>query len=73
MTRPGATAAPSPEVHRGRVWTWIGLVAMTVGVAVAAALDPDANPIIPGIFASGAALEAMLGAYWWRAYGRRDG
>jgi hypothetical protein len=70
MTRPTGRAAPSPEVRQGRVWTWVGLVAVTVGVAVAAALDPHADPVVPGLFASVAALQLMLGGYWWRSYGR---
>jgi hypothetical protein len=53
------------------VGTWLALVAITVGVAVGAALDPDADPIVPGLFAVVATLQMMLGGYWWRSYGRR--
>jgi uncharacterized membrane protein YfcA len=73
VTRPVTKATPAPEVRRGRSWTWVALVAITVGVAVGAALDRDANPIVPGLFASVAALEMMLGWYWWRSHGRRGG
>ncbi len=67
MTRPATTTVPAPEVRRGRSWTWGALVAITVGVAVGAALDRDADPIVPGLFASVAALQMMLGWYWWRS------
>lgn len=71
MIRAAGRAAPSPEVRRGRVWTWIALVVVTVGVALAAALDPAADPVVPGLFAAAAALELMLGGCWWRSAGRR--
>jgi hypothetical protein len=73
MTRPAPKPVLSADVRRGRVGTWVALVAITVGVAVGSALDPDANPIVPGLFASVAALQLMIGWYWWRSYGRRTG
>ena len=71
MSGPVGRPAASAEVRRGRRSTWIALVAVTVGGAVVAGVDPDADPVVSGLFACAAALEMMLGAFWWRRHGGR--
>jgi hypothetical protein len=68
--RPSRTAAA--EVRRAQTTTWVALVLITAGTAIAFLLDEDANPIAQGLFAMVAALEVMIAALWWRSARRRD-
>ncbi len=63
--QPSGTAAP--EVRRAQSTTWVALVVITVGTAIAFLLDEEANPIGQGLFAMMAALEVMIALLWWRS------
>jgi mRNA-degrading endonuclease toxin of MazEF toxin-antitoxin module len=65
------SVALSPDVRRARVMTWVCLVVVTGGTAGASLLDQDANPLAQGLFATAAALEAMIALLWWRSDRRR--
>jgi hypothetical protein len=62
--------APPAEVRRVQATTWGALVVSTVVTAGAFLLDDDANPVAQGLLAMVAALEAMIGLFWWRTVGR---
>jgi membrane protein YdbS with pleckstrin-like domain len=67
-----ARPAPAPEVRRVQGATWVTLVVVTVVTAGAFLLDEGANPVVQGLFAVVAALEAMIALFWWRSTRRRD-
>jgi len=57
-------------VRRVQATTWGALVGSTGVIAGAFLLDADASPIAQGLLATVAALEAMIGLFWWRTVGR---
>ncbi|SNR33235.1 hypothetical protein [Blastococcus mobilis] len=74
MSEPGCaqpTGTAAPEVRRAQSTTWVSLVVITVGTAIAVLLDEEANPIGQGLFAVVAALEMMIALLWWRSARRR--
>jgi hypothetical protein len=71
--RRARTALPlTPEVRRVQTTTWAALVVITAVTAAAFLLDEDANPVAQGLFATVAALEAMIALVWWRSVRRRE-
>lgn len=57
------------ETRQVKVRTWVALIIITTGVAVAAVVDSDASPLITGLLASIAVLELMVAGFWWRSTG----
>jgi hypothetical protein len=65
--RAQSSGTAAPEVRRAQSTTWVALVVITVGTAIAFLLDEEANPIGQGLFAMMAALEVMIAFLWWRS------
>ena len=71
MTPPVARPEQAPELRRAKAGTWSGLLVVTVGVAAFLFLDRDVDPVVHGLVASAAALQAMIAVRWWRSTRRR--
>ena len=69
MSRP---QPPTPEVHRAQVGTWMGLVAIPVGIVALLFAYVDLNPVVHGLFGVLAALQVMIALRWWWKGGRPE-
>ena len=72
MTPSGAGTDTAPEVRRAQAGTWTALLLITVGITAALFLDRDVDPVVHGLVATAAALQAMIAARSWRSSRRRS-
>ena len=71
MTPSGARTDTAPEIRRAQAGTWAALLLITVGIAAALFLDRDVDPVVHGLLATAAALQAMIAVRSWRSTRRR--
>ncbi|HET6391478.1 MAG TPA: hypothetical protein VFG13_01535 [Blastococcus sp.] len=71
MTPSGARTDTAPEIRRAQAGTWAALLLITVGIAAALFLDRDVDPLVHGLVATAAALQAMIAVRSWRSTRRR--